>query len=217
MTITHLRLVRLGKSKCKCENKGPYGDRTVDLHLLRSLSFLLRDLDWWMNVFCAVLIRLKEANFKRESEKIILHGRLAFITAQYWLTLLGVRYGKALTSVIEKLSEKLTAKLGEKLKNVEQRRTNFVNEEVRNAVQITCGKVDETYSTLVSEEKSTWVFEKPMKQQMKARDHHNPEVCFRVKMVRADPSKTKHGNFVPTTETKMKNRFWLTWSQKWRT
>ena len=92
MIITHLRLVRLGKSKYRCENTVPYGDRTHALHLLRSLSFLLRHRDCWNNVFCAVLIRLKEANFKRESEQIILHGRIAFTIAQYWLTL-GVRYG----------------------------------------------------------------------------------------------------------------------------
>ena len=93
MIKTHLWLFRLGKSKYKCENKVAYGDRSHALHLLRSMAFFLRHRDCWKCVFCTVLIRLKESNFKRESEQIILHGRLAFTISQYWLTL-GVRYGR---------------------------------------------------------------------------------------------------------------------------
>ena len=47
--------------------------------------------------FCAVNIRLKEANFKRESEQNILHWRLAFNIAQYRF-ILGVLYGHELFS-----------------------------------------------------------------------------------------------------------------------
>ena len=45
-----------------------------------------------LTLFAAAKIRLKEANFKRESEQNIKHGRLAFIIAQHWFTL-WVRYG----------------------------------------------------------------------------------------------------------------------------
>ena len=77
----------------KCKNEVTYGDRTHDLPLSSPLYSLLRHRDCWKFVFGAVKIRLKEANFKRESEQIILHGRLAFTIAQYWFTF-GVRYGK---------------------------------------------------------------------------------------------------------------------------
>ena len=91
MIITHLRLVRLGQDLASLNPSAKIKFRTGFQPTISSthvcLPFLLCYRDCWNFVFCAVQIRLKEANFKRESEQIILHGRLAFTIAQYWFTL----------------------------------------------------------------------------------------------------------------------------------
>ena len=72
-----LRLVRLGQELASLNPSAKIKFRT------EYFSFLLRHRDCWKFVFRAVKERLKEANFKRESEQIILHGSLAFTIAQY--------------------------------------------------------------------------------------------------------------------------------------
>ena len=75
------------------QNKVPYWALTNALPHPRRLISLLRHHDCWRFVFWAVKIRLgKETIFKRESEQIILHWRLAIKIAQYWFTH-GVQYG----------------------------------------------------------------------------------------------------------------------------
>ena len=70
----------------KCEKKVPYGGIESTLNLDVCLSYCATSTV--ESVLWAVQIRLKEANFKRESEQIILHVRLAFIIAQYtWIDL----------------------------------------------------------------------------------------------------------------------------------
>ena len=80
MIITHLRLVRLGQdlasltqvrkeSYVRVSNPQP---PCLDI----CWSYLLRHRDCWKLIFCPVKVSLKESNFKRESEQLILHGRL---------------------------------------------------------------------------------------------------------------------------------------------
>ena len=108
--------------------------------------------------------------------------------------------GKAIASVNERLSEKLSAKLdnldvGEKLKTMEQRLTDLVDEKIGNAVKTTREKVEHTNSAFVAVKKSTGTFEKSLKPQLNANLHENPKICFRIQGEKEDPAQSKDENF----------------------
>ena len=101
--------------------------------------------------------------------------------------------GRALASVSEKLSTL------DKLKNMEKRLTDLVDQKVVEAMKTTCEKVEETYAAVVAAEKSTETSKTNASHKVgKGKLNHNISQSLRIQGVREDPSKSKGENLVPT-------------------
>ena len=104
--------------------------------------------------------------------------------------------GRALASVSEKLS---TLDVGDKLKNMEKRLTDLVDQKVGEAMKTTCEKVEKTYAAVVAVEKSTETGNTNASHKVnKGRTNHNISQSLRIHGVPEDLSKSKGENLVMT-------------------
>ena len=106
--------------------------------------------------------------------------------------------GRALASASEKLS---TLDMGDKLKKIEKRMTDLADQKVGETMKTTCTKVEETYAAVLAVEKSLETGNTNALQKVnKGKTNHNISQSFRTQGVPEDPSKSKGGKFVPTTD-----------------
>ena len=88
--------------------------------------------------------------------------------------------------------------VGEKLKNMESRLTDLVDETIGNATKMTCDKVEKTYAAVVAVE-TTSGKPKGVKTDENSKSH-NINKCIRIQGIPEDPNKAKAENFVPTND-----------------
>ena len=86
--------------------------------------------------------------------------------------------------------------VGEKLKNMEKRLTDLVDEKIGNATKMTCDKVKKTYAAAVAVE-TTSGNPKGVKADENSKSH-NINKFIRIRGIPEDPNKTKGENLVPT-------------------
>ena len=97
---------------------------------------------------------------------------------------------------LAKFAEKIDSlDVGEKLKNMERRLTDLVDEKIGNATKMTCDKVEKTYAAVVAVE-TTSGKPKGVKIDENSKSH-NINKCVRIQGIPEDPNKTKGENFVP--------------------
>ena len=98
---------------------------------------------------------------------------------------------------LAKVAEKIDSlDVGEKLKNMERRLTDLVDEKIGNVTKMTCDKVEKTYAAVVAVE-ATSGKPKGVKTDVNSKSH-NINKCIRIQGIPEDPNKTKGENLVPT-------------------
>ena len=103
---------------------------------------------------------------------------------------------RVLASVSEKLS---TLDVFDKLKNMEKRLTNKVDQKIGEAKKTSCEKVEKTYAAVVAVENSTETGSTNASHKVnKRKTNHNISQSLGVQGVQADPSKSKGVKFVST-------------------
>ena len=88
--------------------------------------------------------------------------------------------------------------VGEKLKNMERRLTDLVDEKIGNATKMTCDKVEKTYAAVVAVE-TTSGKHKGVKTDENSK-RHNINKCIRIQGIPEDPNKTTGESLVPTND-----------------
>lgn len=109
---------------------------------------------------------------------------------------------RTIANVAEKVFANVADKIdnldvGKKLKSMETRLTDLVDQKIGNAMETTCEKVEKTYAAVIAVDKTT---EKTVKKDNKEQSNHSINKCFRIQGVPEDPKKTKGENMVPTNE-----------------
>ena len=100
---------------------------------------------------------------------------------------------------LAKVAEKIDSMgVGEKLKNMERRLTDLVDEKIGNATKMTCEKVEKTYAAAVAVE-TTSGKPKGIKTDENSKSN-NINKCIRTQGIPEDPNKTKGENLVPTND-----------------
>ena len=100
---------------------------------------------------------------------------------------------------LAKIAEKIDSMdVGVKLRNMERRLTDLVDEKIGNATKMTCDKVGKTYAAVVAVE-TTSRKPKGVKTDEDSKSH-NINKCIRIQGIPEDPNETKGENFVPTND-----------------
>ena len=100
---------------------------------------------------------------------------------------------------LAKAAEKIDGlDVGEKLKNMERRLTDLVDEKIGNATKMTCDKVEKTYAAVVAVE-TTSGKPKGVKPDENSKSH-NINKCIRIQGIPENPNKTKGENLVPSND-----------------
>ena len=101
--------------------------------------------------------------------------------------------------ILAKVAEKIDSlNVGEKLKNMERRLTDLVDEKIGNATKMTCDNVEKTYAAVVAVETTSG---KPIGVKTDENSKsHNIKKCIRIQGIPDDPNKTNEENLVPTND-----------------
>ena len=100
---------------------------------------------------------------------------------------------------LAKVAEKIDSlDVVEKLKNMEKRLTDLLDEKIGNVTKMTCDKVEKTYAAVVAVE-TTSGKPKGVKTDVNSKSH-NINKCIRIQGIPEDPNKTKGENLVPAND-----------------
>ena len=100
---------------------------------------------------------------------------------------------------LAKVAEKIdNLDVGGKLKKMETRLTDLVDEKIGNATKMTCDKVEKTYAAVVAVE-TTSGKPKGVKTDENSKSH-DINKCIKIQRIPEDPNKTKRENLVPTND-----------------
>ena len=100
---------------------------------------------------------------------------------------------------LAKVAEKIDSlEVGKKLKNMERRLTDLVDEKIRIATKMTCDEVEKTYTAVVAVE-TTSGKPKGVKTDENSKSH-NINKCIRIQGLPEDPNKSKGDNLVPKND-----------------
>ena len=97
---------------------------------------------------------------------------------------------------LAKVAEKIDSlDIGERLKNMERRLTDLVDEKIRNATKLTCEKVEKTYAAVAADETTSG---KPKGVKIDENSKkHNINKCIKIQGIPEDPNKTKEEKSCP--------------------
>ena len=96
---------------------------------------------------------------------------------------------RTIANVAEKVFANVADKIdnldvGKKLKSMETRLTDLVDQKIGSATETTCEKVEKTYAAVIAVDKAT---EKTVKKDNKEQSNHSINKCFRIQGVPEDP------------------------------
>ena len=104
--------------------------------------------------------------------------------------------GRAVANVSEKLS---TLDVGDKLRNMQKKLTDLVNQKFGEAMKTTCEKVEEIYAAVVAVKTSRETGNSSSSQKVnKGETNQNISQWLRIQGIPEDPSKSKGENLLPT-------------------